>query len=338
MATLEKFLETSSSSTVPELSIVVPVYFNAKSLQELYDRLNQALTSANVKKWDVVFVDDGSGDESWNILLNLHRQQSNVRIVRLSRNFGSTEAILAGLGFATGRSVAVIAADLQTSPDILGEMVDKWRAGAKVVLARRDSRDDPLFSRFFSFLFYQLFRWLVPLDMPRGGFDMFLVDSQVARLLSEHAEKNSSIPATLLWLGFDRQEVSSHRSHRRHGQSMWTFAKKLKLMYDSILSFSYVPLRLVTLLGLIGIFMALGYATLIVVMFLLKGELVAGWASLMVTILFFNGMVLVALGVVGEYVWRGFDAARKRPIYVVSEQMKPRRSNFSGQEPLEKKL
>jgi dolichol-phosphate mannosyltransferase len=275
--------------------------------------------AARVDRWDVTYVDDGSGDNSHQVLCSLPK----ARVLKLSRNFGSMAAIQAGLQRARGEAVAVISADLQDPPEMLEQLVARWRAGAKVVLAARETRDDPLLSRVFSALFYRLFRALVSSEMPPSGFDFFLLDKQVAQLLVEHAEKNTNLAAAILWLGFRREIVPYHRAARVHGRSMWTLAKKVKYLYDSLLGFSYIPLRVMTALGVIGVLTSFGYGAAVAIERLTDPLAPRGWASLMVANLFFSGLMLASIGTVGEYVWRAFDAARKRPAFIVEHCREP---------------
>jgi polyisoprenyl-phosphate glycosyltransferase len=308
----------------PEVSVVVPVYFNAESLVQLYERIAATMGTLEARGWDVTFVDDGSGDSSREVLEKLRLAHDNVRVVHLSKNFGSTPAILAGLGFAPGECVAILAADLQDPPEVLEDLIGHWRTGTKVVVATRESREDPLTSRLFSAVYYMLFRALVTKDMPKGGFDIVVVDAQVARLLVEHTESNTNFPAALLALGFGRKIIGYHRAARPHGESRWTFWRKFKLMYDSILSFSYRPLRIMTGAGLVGVLVAATYGAWVVYHRLTSPNEPPGWASLMVVTLFFDGLVLMSLGIVGEYIWRTFTAARKLPAYVVDKWAEPR--------------
>ena len=312
-----KPLELQVSTETPEVSVVVPVYFNAPTLAELYERIKAALDAAGVATWDICFVDDNSGDDSRLVLASLVQSKPNVRVLHLSRNFGSFDAITAGLGTAKGRCVAVISADLQDPPELLAEMVGHWRAGTKMVLATRNSREDPFTSRIFSYLFYRVFRATVSKEMPAGGFDFFVLDRQVARLLVDHSEKNTMIPAALLHFGFEKKLVSYHRAARQHGSSKWTFWRKFKLMYDAILSNSFVPLRIITGAGVLGLLVSLIYGAIVVIQRLLNPTIPPGWTALMVVMLFFHGLTLASLGLVGEYVWRTFDAARRRPQFVV---------------------
>jgi polyisoprenyl-phosphate glycosyltransferase len=311
------------------VSVVVPVYYNAPTLVELYERLGASMNKANAD-WEVTFVDDNSGDSSREVLATLYREKSNVRLVFLSRNFGSFDAISAGLCHASGDCTVVISADLQDPPELLTEMIASWREGVKVVLATRQSREDPWSSRVFSFLYYRLFRLLVSREMPPGGFDFMVLDRQGATLLTEHAEKNAMLPAALLYYGFKRKLFSYHREARRHGISMWTFWRKVKLMYDAILSNSYVPIRIVTAVGALAALISGVYGLIVVIQRLLNPTIPAGWTALMVVLLFFHGIGLVSIGILGEYVWRAFDAARKRPQFVVDTVLSPRGAQDDG--------
>ncbi len=301
----------------PEVSVVVPVYHNAGSLDQLYDRMQATMDKLGVTAWDVTFCDDNSKDHSRRILHELMVRRPNVRVLHMSKNFGSFEVITAGLEFAEGRCVAAISADLQDPPEMLEKMVSAWRRGTKVVVAAREGRDDPMVTRMLSAAFYKVFRLLVSKEMPPNGFDCFVIDRHVAELLHTYREKNTSLPAALLWLGFEREVFTYKRGARVYGRSMWTFSKKFKLMYDAILSYTYIPLRVMAAAGVVGMLLSLLYGMLVVVLRLRSPGETPGWASLMVVTLFFDGMLLLSIGVVGEYVWRGFDAARKRPNYIV---------------------
>ncbi len=307
----------------PEVSVAVPVYFNAESLVQLYDRIAATMSKLGVT-WDVTFVDDGSEDDSRTVLNLLNEQHDNVRVVHLVRNFGSTPAILAGLSFASGRCACVISADLQDPPEALEALVNLWRGGARIAVAARESRTDPLSSRLFSAIYYLLFRWLVTTRMPKGGFDIVAMDHQVAKLLVSNAENNTNFPAALLSLGFACEAISYHRVKRPYGSSKWTFWRKYKLMYDSILSFSYRPLRIISAMGLLGLLVAFLYGIEVVWNRLTSPNDPPGWASLMVVTLFFNGLVLMSLGVIGEYVWRTFVAAQRIPAFVVERSIEPK--------------
>jgi glycosyltransferase involved in cell wall biosynthesis len=301
------------------VSIVVPVYHNAGSLPDLLARF-QALAERNAAdRFEFIFVDDGSRDHSFEVLQALAVRDSRIRVVKLTRNFGSTAAILAGLAQARGEAVAAIAADLQDPPEVIDEMLASWRAGTKVVVATRASRDDPRLAALLSACFYKLFRRFASSTMPEGGFDFFLIDRQICDLINGVREKNTYLMGLILWLGFTPTVLHYHRQRReeRYGQSMWTLAKKLKYFADSFVAFSYLPVRLASLLGLsISVIGGL-YAVFIIITRLFYGARVEGWASLMVVLLLVSGAQLLVTGILGEYLWRNLEEARGRPQFVI---------------------
>jgi dolichol-phosphate mannosyltransferase len=312
------------SSLAIELSIVIPVYFNAESLKELYSRLAMTMKKSGSKSWEVIFVDDASLDASRQILAELQRHSPHVGIIHLLKNSGSPRAIMAGIEMARGRAVAVIAADLQDPPEMLEEMITRWRKGAQLVMARRGSRGDDWTTTLLAKSYYWIFRKLVSKQMPDGGFDVFLADRAVTESLQQYSDKNSNLFANLIWLGFPFEQIVYRKQSRPFGKSRWTFAKKITYFYDSILSFTYVPLRALTLAGIMSVLFSLAYAGVIVVARIKYGQSAPGYASIMTTLLFFSGMILMGLGLLGEYVWRIFDVIRRQPAFVVQSRFAPK--------------
>jgi dolichol-phosphate mannosyltransferase len=303
------------------ISIVVPVYQNASSLPDLLARLRHLADRHPSDSFEFVCVDDGSRDDSYAVLRKLTAAEPRLRVARLSRNFGSSAAILAGLSLADGDAVAALAADLQDPPELLDEMLARWRSGRRVVLAARAGRDDPYLTTLFARVFYALFRrWALP-TMPHGGFDFFLIDRRVSELIRAMPEKNSYLMGLILWVGFSPDVVHYRRLRReaRYGRSMWTLAKKLTYFADCFTSFSYVPVRLASLLGFGLGLLGLVYAVAIVALRIAYGTTVEGWSSLMVVVLWVSGTQLVMTGVLGEYIWRGLEEIRGRPRFVIDE-------------------
>jgi polyisoprenyl-phosphate glycosyltransferase len=301
------------------VSIVVPVFHNAVSLPDLLVQF-QELARKNVNDaFEFVFVDDGSADNSFAVLQELAQSEQRVHVVKLSRNFGSNAALLAGLGQARGEVVAVIAADLQDPPELIDEMLIHWRDGHKVVLAARSSREDPGLTALMAQTFYALFRRFAINTMPKGGFDFFLIDRQVCNLINNIQESNAYLMGLILWLGFDPKVLYYHRRERarQYGHSMWTFAKKLKYFVDSFVAFSYVPVRAASLLGISLSAIGLLYALGMVVFRLCYDVPVAGWTSLMVVLLVVSGAQLLMTGILGEYLWRNLEETRRRPRFVI---------------------
>jgi polyisoprenyl-phosphate glycosyltransferase len=303
----------------PLVSVIVPVYFNAESLPRLAERL-RAIAAAADFAVEAVFVDDGSGDESWARIQAIAKDWPESRGVRLTRNFGSQMAIAAGLREARGEAAAVLSADLQEPPELLPDMVAAWRRGATAVLAVRRSRPEGWTSRAAAGVYYRTLRRLALSEMPSGGFDCFLIARPAIDFLAENREIHTSLPGLLVWGGFPTALVPYDRLAREDGESRWTFAKKLKYFIDAVISFSYAPLRWMSMLGAVLAVIAFAYAVFLVVYKLVHGQPIQGWSSLMVAVAFFSGVQLLSLGVLGEYVWRTLDAARARKGFLVRER------------------
>jgi polyisoprenyl-phosphate glycosyltransferase len=306
-----------------KLSIIIPVYYNEMNLHDLYEDLKSKVLS-KLESYELVFVDDGSLDQSFSILKEIQSQDPNVMLVKLSRNFGSHSAILAGLIHSTGDCAVMKTADLQEPSSMILEMFHKWEAGNNVVLAIRQERQEPWLQIFFSNLYYRLMRRIAIKTMPDGGFDCFLIDRKVIKVLEMMDEKNSTIMGQILWAGFKTDLIYYTRLKREKGKSRWTLSKKIKLFVDSILSFSYFPIRFISTMGILTFF-----GTIIWLLYILYAKFsigieVEGWTTLMITNLFFYGLILLTLGIIGEYLWRAFDAARHRPSYIVEEFIEPK--------------
>jgi polyisoprenyl-phosphate glycosyltransferase len=301
------------------VSVVVPVYFNSASLPRLAERLRAVEASAD-HGLEVIFVDDGSGDESWERIQEIARGWPAARGVRLTRNFGSQMAILAGLAEAKGQAAAVLSADLQEPPELLPELVAAWRKGATAVLAARRSRPEGLPTRAAAGMYYAMLRRLAFSQMPSGGFDCFLIGRPAIDFLVENREIHTSLPGLLLWGGFPTALVPYDRVAREDGESRWTFGKKLKYFIDSVISFSYAPLRWMSVAGAVLALLAFAYAVFLITYKVVQGQPIQGWTSLMVAVAFFSGVQLLSLGILGEYLWRTLDAARARKGFLVRER------------------
>ena len=307
------------SAARPLVTVVVPVYFNAESLPRLAERLKAIAASADFDL-EAVFVDDGSGDDSWNRIQRISQEWPAARGLRLTRNFGSQMAIAAGLREARGEAVAVLSADLQEPPELLPEMVAAWRNGATAVLAVRRSRPEGWTTRAAAAMYYRTLRHLALSAMPSGGFDCFLIGRKAIDFLAENREVHTSLPGLLIWGGFPTALVSYDRIAREGGESRWTFAKKIKYFLDAVISFSYAPLRWMSVAGAVLALLGFGYAVFLVAYKILHGQPIQGWSSLMVALAFFSGVQLLSLGVLGEYVWRTLDAARSRKGFLVRDR------------------
>lgn len=301
-----------------KISIVVPVYYNSDTLELLYDDMKEKILD-KLGDYEIVFTDDGSGDNSWEIMNKIREKDPNVKCVKLSRNFGEHAALLAGLSQCTGDCAVTKQADLQEDSSIILEMYESWKQGNKVVLAVRSDRDEPFLKKICASIYYKIIHKFVDKNMPVGGCDCYLIDRQVIKVLELLDEKNSSLTLQVLWSGFKTDRIYFHRKDREVGESRWTLSKKVKLAMDSMLSFSYAPIRFISTLGSIFFIAALLWICEILYEVFANKAGVDGWASIMCLILFSSGIIMVMLGIIGEYVWRALDAARKRPPFIIDE-------------------
>ncbi len=301
-------------------SIVVPIYYNEPNLPETVPQLLALAERLPDLRLELVFVDDGSGDRSLDILRDFQRKYPDfIRIVKLTRNFGSMAAIQAGLTVASGDCVGMIAADLQDPPELFLEMVEHWRQGVKAVFAVRQEREDPPLSAWFANRYYDLIRRFAIRDYPTGGFDFFLIDRQVVDEINRIREKNTNLLTLIFWLGFRPVLIPYTRRKRRKGKSRWTLSKKIKLFTDTFVAFSYFPIQLLSLVGFLVALGAFLYGAFIFFYWLFVGIRVEGWVSTMIILTFTSGVQMTLLGILGEYLWRALDEIRRRPPYVIDE-------------------
>ncbi len=299
-------------------SLVIPVYRNEGSIPDLLAALS-SLSSTLTNGLEVVFVVDGSPDRSYVLLQDaLPQMPFHSQLIALSRNFGSFAAIYAGLGAATGTNYAVMAADLQEPPELVGEFFRRLDAdSADVVVGTRDAREDPLLSRLGASGFWWMYRKLINPQIPAGGVDVFGCNRKFRDQLMQLDESHSSLIGLLFWLGFRREEVSYQRRVRQHGKSAWTLRRKLKYMLDSVFAFSDLPIRLLLTCGMLGLCSSALFGLVILIMRVAGDIAVPGYAATMTAILFFGGLNALGLGIVGAYVWRAFANTQRRPLAVV---------------------
>lgn len=299
-------------------SIVVPLY-NEPGVSDATPRLLAVGDRLRDYELELVFVDDGSRDDTLEHIRAFQKEhpKRRTKVVQFTRNFGSMAAVQAGLSVSTGDCVGVVSADMQDPPELFLQMIPHWEHGAKAVFAVRSERHDKAIQRLFSGAYYFLMRRFAISDLPKGGFDCFLLDRQVVSELNAIKEKNTDLRSLVFWLGHHHVLVPYVRERRQKGVSKWTIARKIKLLIDSLVAFSYIPIRFVSVLGLVFTLAALIYGSTIVVSWLTTGTKVEGWSAVMVFIAFIAGLQTIMLGVLGEYVWRALDEIRKRPPYVI---------------------
>ncbi len=302
-------------------SIVVPIYFNELNIPHLMPRLQALQEKLPDYSFEFIFVDDGSGDDSFALLLEEQKKDKRIKIIKLSRNFGSMSAIQAGLQYVTGDCAGIIAADLQDPPELFLEMLAKWEQGSKVVMAFREGRQESGLQSFFANAYYCLLDAFALKGYPRGGFDLVLIDRQIVDELNQISEKNTNIMNLIFWLGHDRSSISYIRQKREYGTSRWTLSKKIKLLIDSFVNFSYIPIRFISAVGFITALLSFSYGILVLFLWLFSARAVPvrGWASIVAIITFLLGLIMIMLGIIGEYLWRILDETRKRPSYIVDK-------------------
>lgn len=307
-----------------KISIIIPIYFNENNIILLYEDIKSKFIDRIDYQYELVLIDDGSLDNSYEMMKEIASKDVNVKIIHLSRNFGSHAAILCGLANCTGDAAVVKAADLQEPTELLHEMIDSWKIGNNVVLAVRAKRDEPLSQTFFSDLYYTITRKIALPNMPKKGFDVYLVDRKVINVLVASNEKNSALTGQILWSGFKTGIVYYNRLERKIGKSKWTLKKKIKLVMDTIYSFTSLPISMVLMVGVVSLCIGVIWSIVLIIL-KLRGEIsLIGWTSMFVFNLITFGVTMLTLGVIGEYLWRTFDASRNRPPYIIED------SNLEG--------
>lgn len=300
------------------LSIIVPIYNEEEVIPELYRRITQVMDDIG-ESWEMVCINDGSRDRSVQMLLDLHRTDPRVKLVDFSRNFGHQLAITAGLDYAEGQAVVIIDADLQDPPEVIGEMLARWREGYEVVYAvRAERKGESFFKLWTANAFYRLLRSITDVDIPLDAGDFRLMDRKVVLTMRSLRENHRFMRGLSSWVGYKQIGVEYQRAERFAGETKYPLRKMLRLTTDAITSFSYVPLRMATWFGfslagisLVGILVTIGLR-------LSGNNAFYGQASTLVAVLFLGGIQLIFLGILGEYLGRIYDEVKGRPLYIVA--------------------
>lgn len=311
-----------------KLSIIIPVYSDENNLKPLFENLDAELIPF-LGEYEIIAVDDGSLDNSLKVLMEFAANRSDLRIIKLARNFGSYAAVLAGMANATGDCCVIKSADLQEPCQLIIDMYNSWKKGSKVVLGLRKSRKDDLVNDAFSNFYYWIMKKTTLKNMPDKGFDTFLLDKHVVNTLKYMNETNSALTLQILWSGYSTDYVFYDREERKVGKSRWTLAKKIKLVVDSMISFSSFPIKFMSGIGVAFSVVAVIWAIIAIVGKLSGSVQVEGWTTLLIVVLFSSGLILLTLGIIGEYLWRTLDAARNRPVYIIDEILEPASDDVS---------
>jgi glycosyltransferase involved in cell wall biosynthesis len=304
----------------PTLSIVVPMHNEEAGVDAFFARVTGVLESMG-ERWEIVCVDDGSRDGTFDALAQAHARDARIKVLRLSRNFGKEAALSAGLAHARGDAVVPIDADLQDPPELIPALFAKWREGYDVVNAARTSRQgETWFKKASARAYYRLFELVSPIRLARDTGDFRLLGRPVVDALNQLPERSRMMKGLFAWVGFRQAYVPYDRPPRFAGCSQWSFGRLCKLALDGITSFSSWPLRIWSFIGATIALLAFAYAMFLVARTLAHGVDVPGYASLMVVVLFVGGVQLVGLGVLGEYLGRVFEEVKERPLYLIMDR------------------
>ena len=302
-----------------ELSVVVPLYNEELNIDYLFERLVTVLSRLNMK-YEIICVNDGSKDNTLERLIEYHHQNPEIKVVNLSRNYGKEIALSAGLDYANGNAVVPIDADLQDPPELIAELVEKWREGYDVVYATRRSREgESWVKRFTANVFYRTLDSISSVPIPRDTGDFRLLDRRVVDALKQMPERNRFMKGLFAWVGFKQTSVLYDRPSRYKGETTWNYWQLWNLAIDGFTSFSFIPLKVWSYIGLLVDMPSFFYATFLVIRTLIFGVDFPGYASIMVAILFLGGVQLVSLGIIGEYIGRVYEEVKRRPLYLVRE-------------------
>ncbi|UCC39062.1 MAG: glycosyltransferase family 2 protein [Candidatus Aminicenantes bacterium] len=303
-----------------DISIVIPVYNEEKNLPELYKRLFRIIKRLK-KSCEIIFVDDGSTDESFEILKKTNRRNENVKVIKFSRNFGHHIAISAGLDHSRGNAVVLMDGDLQDPPEEIPKLYEKYKEGYDIVYAVRKTRKDPFLKKAVSKFFHLIFRLLGKIETPPESGIFRIMSRQSVEALQSCRERSRFITALINWTGFSHIGVETRRESRYAGRSKYNLFKSLRLAMDGFMSFSFFPLRIATY---IGFFVALISFTMMIYMLIKKlffGIPILGYVSIIISVLFIGGVQLLIIGIMGEYIGRIYTEVKSRPMYIIKEKL-----------------
>jgi len=305
--------------TKPTFTIIAPIYNELENIPELYPRMREVMDRTG-EPWELILVDDGSTDGSTALIRKLAENDARVRPVIFARNFGHQIAVTAGVDYARGDAVIIIDADLQDPPEVILQLIEKWREGYEVVYAVREERQgESWFKKTTASLFYRMIYRITDVDIPMDAGDFRLMDRKVVEVMKQMREKHRFLRGMSAWVGFKQVGVSYKRQARFAGETKYPLKKMIKLALNAVTSFSYFPLQLATYLGFIAAGLSVLAIPVIIVLRLTTGTALFGQATTLIIVLFLGGLQLISLGVIGEYIGRIYDEAKGRPLYIVAE-------------------
>ena len=306
-----------------KISLVIPMYYEEKVVEECYKRVKKSLKGINQYESDIIFINDGSKDKTLDILQSIANQDKTVKIISFSRNFGHQAAVTAGLKEVTGDAIVIIDADLQDPPELIPEMMKLWEEGNEVIYGKRKSRKgESAFKLFTAKMFYKTLNALSDVEIPKDTGDFRLVDRKVVDTINKMPEHNKFLRGLFSWVGYKQMPFEYEREERFAGETKYPLGKMLKLALDGIISFSTKPLKLLGGLGIISIFISICILIYALISYAFKlNNLSAGWTSIMVTVTFFAGVQLVSLWIMSEYIGRIYDETKQRPQYIIDKKI-----------------
>ena len=307
---------------MPKISVIIPVFNETEVIDVTYKRMKSVMDGIEME-YELMFVNDGSPDDTEHKIAGYAKKDRTVKLLSFSRNFGHQCAISAGMDYASGDAVVVIDADLQDPPELIPKMIKKWQEGYEVVYGKRLKRKgETLFKKATAKLFYRTLKHLTSVDIPVDTGDFRLIDRKVCDVFRRLQEKNRFIRGLVSWIGFRQTYVEYVREERLAGETKYPLKKMMRFAMDGILSFSYIPLKIASFLG----FLISGLSFLYLIFVLIQklfypAGLVPGWTSIVAVLLIFNGIILILLGVIGEYIGRIYDEVRNRPLYIIDKKV-----------------
>jgi len=303
----------------PKISIVSPIFNELESIPELYSRVSEVMNKSG-ESWELILVDDGSSDGSTDVILKLGKSDPHIRPIVFSRNFGHQIAVTAGLDYSRGDAVVIIDADLQDPPEVILELIDKWREGYEVVYAVRSEREgESWFKKLTASLFYRLIYKITEVKIPLDTGDFRLLDRKVVNAMCKMRERHRFLRGMASWAGFKQIGVTYKRAARFAGETKYPFKKMLKLATNAVTSFSYVPLQVAMVMGFIAAGLSIIAIPIVIILRITGDAQLTGQATTLIMVLFLGGVQLVSLGIIGEYIGRIYDEVKARPVYIVSQ-------------------
>ncbi len=303
-----------------KVSLLIPAYNEEETLALLYNELNKVLDDIYNYEFEILFVNDGSIDNTLNILRNLRQSDNRVNYISFSRNFGKETAMAAGLDYVTGDAVVILDADLQDPPELIKDMIFYWEKGYDDVYAKRRSREgETWLKKFTSRTYYSLLQKMTKIPIQKDTGDFRLLDRRAVESLKKIREKQRYTKGMFSWIGFNKKEILFDRKPRAAGETKWNYLKLFNLALEGVTSFTTFPLRISTILGILVSIFSILYMFIILIKSIIWKDPVQGYPSMMVTILFLGGVQLISLGIIGEYIGRIFNETKYRPLYIIDE-------------------